>query len=149
MIYLTKSTAVILEYDKVEDAGKVSSELIRFAEDYKVWFFEGEMGVGKTTFIKQLCRELGVKDTIASPTYSIVNEYRDGDNNPIYHFDFYRLNNEEEAMDLGVEDYFYSGDLCLGEWPERVSSLFPEKYLYINMRLTSTHKRALEIEKHG
>jgi tRNA threonylcarbamoyladenosine biosynthesis protein TsaE len=80
---------------------------------------------GKTTFIKALCEELGVEETITSPTFAIINEYRDGGGNSIFHFDFYRINKLEEAFDFGYEDYFYSGNLCFIEWPERIEPLLP------------------------
>jgi len=102
----------------------------RFAEDVlgrtSVVAFYGKMGAGKTTFIKALCEELGVTDVVNSPTFSIVNEYRaDESGELVYHFDFYRINRIEEAYDLGYEDYFYSGAICLIEWPELVEELLP------------------------
>ena len=93
--------------------------------DEKVFAFYGAMGAGKTTFIKALCEELGVEETITSPTFAIINEYRDGGGNSIFHFDFYRINKLEEAFDFGYEDYFYSGNLCFIEWPERIEPLLP------------------------
>lgn len=149
MVYLAKSTAVKLEYEKVEEAASVGENLLSIAGDIKVWLFNGAMGVGKTTFIKELCQAMGVEDTIASPTYSIVNEYQTGEGEPVFHFDFYRINDETEAMDIGAEDYFYSGNLCFIEWPERIPSLIPEKYLKIDMSITPDQKRSLDISKHG
>ncbi len=93
----------------------------------RVVAFHGEMGAGKTTFIAELCKKLGVKDIAASPSFAIINEYvMEPSGLPIYHFDFYRLDSPEEAVDIGAEDYFYSGNLCLIEWPERVESILPE-----------------------
>ena len=95
-------------------------------DDRTVYAFRGEMGAGKTTFITELCRQLGVDDAANSPSFSIVNEYRsDTTAELIYHFDFYRLDNIEEALEIGTEDYFDSGALCLIEWPERVEDLLP------------------------
>lgn len=94
---------------------------------YKLICFEGEMGAGKTTFIKEFVRLLGTEDEISSPTFSIVNEY-DTEKGKVYHFDFYRLNDEEEALDFGIEDYFYSNAYCLMEWPSRVENLIPEEH---------------------
>ncbi len=90
---------------------------------HRVFAFVGDMGAGKTTFISEVCRLLGADDDSGSPTFSIVNEYLDKSGKPIYHFDFYRLEYPEEALDIGVEDYFYSGHLCLIEWPDRIGSL--------------------------
>ncbi len=92
-----------------------------------VILFKGEMGVGKTTFIKAICAALEVDDNITSPTFSIVNEYSSSKEN-IYHFDFYRLEDEEEAYDFGYEDYFFSGQICLVEWPEKIRNLIPPKF---------------------
>tara|TARA_B100001142_G_scaffold129905_1_gene131574 strand:+ start:58 stop:486 length:429 start_codon:yes stop_codon:yes gene_type:complete len=100
----------------------------------KIIAFYGEMGVGKTTFVKSLCEQLGVDSSeVCSPTYAIVNEYETNNHQPIYHFDFYRLNNEKEAFDMGYEDYFYSDHYCLIEWPEKIVNLLPEKLLKIHI----------------
>ena len=88
--------------------------------------FQGQMGAGKTTFISALCRALGVSDDVSSPTFSIINEYRTSEGKPIYHFDFYRIEDHREAMDLGLDDYFDSGALCLMEWPENVADFLPD-----------------------
>ena len=100
---------------------------------HRVFAFVGDMGAGKTTFISEVCRLLGADDDSGSPTFSIVNEYLDKSGKPIYHFDFYRLEYPEEALDIGVEDYFYSGHLCLIEWPERIGSLLPEEAVTVNI----------------
>lgn len=92
---------------------------------HRVFAFYGHMGAGKTTFIKAVCEELGVEDVITSPTFAIVNEYSQPSGEPIYHFDFYRIKKLEEVYDMGYEDYFYSGSLCLIEWPELIEELLP------------------------
>ena len=91
----------------------------------RVFAFYGKMGAGKTTFVKALCEELGCDDVITSPTFAIVNEYTDGKQQPVYHFDFYRIKKLEEVYDMGYEEYFYSGALCLIEWPELIEELLP------------------------
>ena len=98
-----------------------------------VFAFYGDMGAGKTTFIKAVCEQLGVEETITSPTFAIVNEYRCGSGEPIYHFDFYRINKLEEAFDFGYEDYFYSGNLCFIEWPQLVEPILPQDTLHVYM----------------
>lgn len=95
--------------------------------------FDGKMGAGKTTFIKAVCEELGVEDVITSPTFAIVNEYTDGQGEPVYHFDFYRIKRSEELLDMGGEEYFYSGCLCLMEWPDMVEEYLPEETLYVKI----------------
>lgn len=95
------------------------------------------MGAGKTTLIKEVCRQLQVEDTVQSPTFSIVNEYRTREGQPVYHFDFYRINEVEEAVQIGAEDYFYSGEWCFVEWPSRVEAILPEEYLSVEIQVTS------------
>jgi len=113
----------ILSLDEIRKAAK---EFVAEMGDKKVFAFYGKMGAGKTTFIKAVCEELGVEDVINSPTFAIVNEYMDGKGGPIYHFDFYRIKNLQEVMDLGYEDYVYSGYVCLMEWPELIENLLPD-----------------------
>ncbi|MDR1090474.1 MAG: tRNA (adenosine(37)-N6)-threonylcarbamoyltransferase complex ATPase subunit type 1 TsaE [Prevotella sp.] len=108
--------------DRINEAAK---EFIKTMGDNTVFAFRGEMGAGKTTFIKAICENLGVPDAINSPTFAIVNEYRSGSAELIYHFDFYRINKIEEVFDFGYEDYFYSGSLCFIEWPELIENLLP------------------------
>ncbi|MGL5785980.1 MAG: tRNA (adenosine(37)-N6)-threonylcarbamoyltransferase complex ATPase subunit type 1 TsaE [Bacteroidales bacterium] len=113
----------IKSLDTIQDTAR---EFIRQMGDSTVFAFHGEMGAGKTTFIKAMCEVLGVEDVINSPTFAIVNEYRsDLTGELIYHFDFYRINKIEEAYDFGYEDYFFSGSLCFIEWPEKIEELLP------------------------
>jgi len=113
----------------------------------KIIAFYGDMSAGKTTFIKSLCEQLGVDPTeVCSPTYAIVNEYEIDNNQLIYHFDFYRLNNEKEAFDLGYENYFYSNHYCFIEWPEKIANLLPEKLLKIHIESVA-NKRIFTIEE--
>lgn len=108
----------------LKDVTSIAKELISNA-DHKILLFYGEMGVGKTTLIKEICKELGTNDVISSPTFSLVNEYHTNSNEVIYHFDFYRIEDEEEAYDIGIEDYFDSNAWCLIEWPENIENLLP------------------------
>lgn len=117
-------TIAIDSLDKIRDAAHA---FVSEMGDYTVFAFNGEMGAGKTTFIKAVCEELGVEDITNSPSFAIINEYRSETTAElIYHFDCYRLENETEAEEIGVEDYFYSGALCFIEWPERVADLLPD-----------------------
>lgn len=109
-----------------------------------VFAFYGKMGAGKTTFIKALCTELGVDDVITSPTFAIVNEYTAGDGSPIYHFDFYRIKKLDEVYDMGYEDYFYNGGLCLIEWPELIESLLPEDAVEVHIAEQPDGTRTIE-----
>lgn len=111
--------------------------------------FEGEMGAGKTTLIRALCAALGVGDEVSSPTFALVNEYRNGQDEPVYHFDFYRIDSEEEAARLGAAEYFDSGYLCLVEWPTRVAGLLPPARLTVELTVTGPESRQLSIIKHS
>lgn len=116
-----------ISIQSLEAIKEAAHEFIAVMGDYTVFAFNGEMGAGKTTFIKALCEELGVEDIANSPSFAIINEYRSETTAElIYHFDCYRLESEEEAEEIGVEDYFYSGALCFIEWPERIESLLPD-----------------------
>ena len=110
----------------LDEIGKAAKEFVAAMGDKKVFAFYGKMGAGKTTFIKAVCEELGVEDVINSPTFAIVNEYVDAQGDPIYHFDFYRIKNPQEVLDIGYEDYVYSGHVCFMEWPELIEDLLPD-----------------------
>lgn len=111
----------------------------------KVILFHGEMGVGKTTLIKALAKQLGITETTSSPTFSLVNEYQSIDNQIVYHFDFYRLNKEVEALDMGVDDYLYSGNWCFIEWAEQIPNLIPELHSVISIVMLADGKRSLDL----
>ncbi|HEX8020154.1 tRNA (adenosine(37)-N6)-threonylcarbamoyltransferase complex ATPase subunit type 1 TsaE [Mucilaginibacter sp.] len=111
----------------------------------KIFLFYGEMGAGKTTLIKVLCETLGVTEQATSPTFSIVNEYI-GRDSRIFHFDFYRLKNQTEALDMGYEEYFYSGAYCFIEWPEKIPDLLPDHYTTIRINVLDSNSRSISIE---
>jgi tRNA threonylcarbamoyladenosine biosynthesis protein TsaE len=131
----------IFSLDEIEDVAR--SVVAQNPE--KVILFYGEMGVGKTTFIKELAKELGVTEATSSPTFSIVNEYQSIYNQVVYHFDFYRLKKETEALDIGVEEYLYSGSWCFIEWAEQIPNLIPESYSVISIKELPDGRRALEL----
>ena len=112
---------------------EVAQSLISFAGKEKVWIFKGEMGAGKTTLIRNICEVLEVEENVSSPTFSIVNEYSCKNGELVYHFDFYRVESEREAVDIGCEEYFYSGEICLIEWPEKILNLLPEQFITIQI----------------
>jgi tRNA threonylcarbamoyladenosine biosynthesis protein TsaE len=111
----------------------------------KVILFHGDMGAGKTTFIKQLAKELGVTEATSSPTFSLVNEYQTNNNLIVYHFDFYRIKNETEALDMGVDEYLYSGHWCFIEWAENIPNLIPDSHSVITIKELAGGKRLLEL----
>lgn len=115
--------------------------------DCKIFLFYGSMGVGKTTLIKAVAKQLGVEDNVSSPTFSLVNEYKDRQQNSIYHFDFYRVKNEEEALDMGVEEYFDSDAVCLIEWPEKIKNLVPLDAISIHITEKADGKRTITLKQ--
>jgi tRNA threonylcarbamoyladenosine biosynthesis protein TsaE len=141
-------THFTLTYSSESQLPLVAKQIMFYAEEYRVWLFEGEMGVGKTTIIKAICKELKVTDNVQSPTFSLVNEYRTEDGKTCYHFDFYRIKDESEAMDIGYEEYFYSGNYCFVEWPAKIPSLLPAKYLKININFVNPKQRIIHLSKH-
>jgi tRNA threonylcarbamoyladenosine biosynthesis protein TsaE len=113
-------------------------------QDSRLIAFKGDLGAGKTTLIKEICSQLGVSQNMSSPSFSLVNEYY-GEEGSIYHFDFYRLEKPEEALDFGVEEYFYSGAYCLMEWPEKVSGVLPSETLIVDISVLSEKERLLKL----
>lgn len=131
----------------LENINAAAAEFLKELGDKRIVAFYGSMGAGKTTFIKAICDVLGVKDTVNSPTFAIVNEYLAASGESIYHFDFYRIKKIEEAYDFGYEDYFYSGNLCLIEWPELIEELLPEETVRVKIEETTNGARELTIER--
>jgi tRNA threonylcarbamoyladenosine biosynthesis protein TsaE len=123
-----------------EGLTEIARQLLADAGDHKVFAFYGDMGAGKTTLIKELCRHLGVSELVTSPTFTIVNEYRSGSGLPVYHFDFYRIKSESEAFDLGYENYLYSGNYCFVEWPEKIASLLPSKIAAVTIEANEAER---------
>jgi len=118
-------------------------QFIAYLKDKKVVAFSGNLGAGKTTFIKELCKQLGVKENVTSPTFSIINQYTTVNNSTIFHIDLYRVKDEEEAINAGVEESIYSGDVCFIEWPEKLISLLPEDTVDVFMEAVNESKRKL------
>ncbi|WP_400191093.1 tRNA (adenosine(37)-N6)-threonylcarbamoyltransferase complex ATPase subunit type 1 TsaE [Hymenobacter sp. B81] len=114
-------------------------------EGATIVLLEGEMGAGKTTLIRALCAELGVTDEVSSPTFALVNEYRDGRRRPVYHFDFYRIDSVDEALRIGAQEYFDSGYLCLIEWPSRIAPLLPPRRLLVTLEVTGPQARRIQL----
>lgn len=132
--------------NSINELGTVAERLLYFANGDRFFVFEGEMAAGKTTFIKAFCEALGVKDVVSSPTFSIVNEY-ESPAGAVYHFDFYRLKNLQEAYDIGYEEYFYSNNYCLVEWPQKVEELLPEHYIKVAINITGDSQRRFDFER--
>lgn len=130
---------------ELSDIDRVAGELLSAHGDKKVWALEGGMGAGKTTLVHALCNILGVKDVVSSPTFPVINEYRAGDGQTVYHIDLYRLKDEEEAINTGVEDCLYSGQRCFVEWPGRATELFDEGTLRLSLQVIGGDRRKLTV----
>lgn len=136
-----------IKIDSLDTIRQAAKAFIGSMDDRTVFAFHGNMGAGKTTFIKAICEELGVEDVINSPTFAIINEYRSDETGElIYHFDFYRINKLSEAQDIGTEDYFYSGALCFIEWPEKIEELLPGDVVDVTITENPDGSRTVEIK---
>lgn len=137
----------IIQIPGLDTIHEAAREFIAAMDDRTVFAFRGEMGAGKTTFIKAICEELGVEDVINSPTFAIINEYRSEESGElIYHFDFYRINKQSEAEEIGTSDYFYSGALCFIEWPEKVEDLLPGDVVEVSIQENPDGTRTVELK---
>ncbi|WP_372773750.1 tRNA (adenosine(37)-N6)-threonylcarbamoyltransferase complex ATPase subunit type 1 TsaE [Mangrovibacterium sp.] len=133
-----------IQINSLDDLPKVAEEFLETFSDQRLFAFYGKMGAGKTTFIKALCRAMGSTDNITSPSFALVNEYDTNRPEKIYHFDFYRLKDMTEAMDLGFDDYVDSGNYCFMEWPEKIERLLPEKLVEVHIEEISATVRELK-----
>jgi tRNA threonylcarbamoyladenosine biosynthesis protein TsaE len=143
------STTTVLHFKELSELESVSERILDTGKHIPVWLFRGHMGAGKTTLIRSLCKCLGVTSSVHSPTFSLVNEYISKEKKIIYHFDFYRIKDEFEALDIGVEEYFDSGNFCFVEWPGKIEGLWPEHYFLINLNVDENGERVLEAEEIG
>jgi tRNA threonylcarbamoyladenosine biosynthesis protein TsaE len=134
-----------LTLKSLSDLNIVAEKFLRLMRDNKVFAFFGPMGVGKTTFIKALCNELGVVEIVTSPTFALINEYQTGSGQIIYHFDFYRIEKIEEVYDFGYEDYFFSDNYCFIEWPDKVAEILPENVVFVQMIENEDGTRTINI----
>lgn len=130
----------------LQEIQTIAKQILSTPSLKKVITFHAEMGVGKTTLIKEIVKQLGIKDNSSSPTFSLVNEYETTTGELIYHFDLYRLNSEEEAYDMGIDEYFYSGNWCFIEWPEKTPNLIPIDHASIHMKLNKDGSRELTLK---
>jgi tRNA threonylcarbamoyladenosine biosynthesis protein TsaE len=134
---------IFFDLDSIETT---ASEFLKSFNRYKVFAFSGELGAGKTTFISALCKALQVDETVTSPTYSIIQEYKTTEGKIVYHIDLYRIKNSHEAMEAGIEDCLNSNEICFVEWPERARDIFPEETVFSNFEIVSATKRKLVIQ---
>ena len=137
---------MILEIESLKTIDQTAQKFIDQIGERTVFAFNGKMGAGKTTFIKSICETMGVKETVNSPTFSIVNEYEAADGRIIYHFDCYRINKIQEALDLGAEEYLYSGNLCFIEWSENIAPILPDSLVNVDIEEVENGKRNVIIK---
>jgi tRNA threonylcarbamoyladenosine biosynthesis protein TsaE len=136
---------VQIRVSNIHQLDEVAEKLINFAKEKRIWLFEGDLGAGKTTLIKAICRKLEVEDIVNSPSFSLVNEYKSKNGATIYHLDFYRIKDEEEAMDIGAEEYIFSGNYCFIEWPSKIASLLPHQYLSVSIQVEVDGIRSINL----
>ncbi|WP_353196555.1 tRNA (adenosine(37)-N6)-threonylcarbamoyltransferase complex ATPase subunit type 1 TsaE [Parapedobacter defluvii] len=136
---------MVIRLASLSELPDVAARILAAADERRIFLFYGEMGVGKTTLIKALCAHLGVVDATSSPTFAIVNEYT-SPQGPVYHFDFYRIKSQQEAFDLGYEDYFYSHRYCFVEWPEKIAGLLPADAVSVQITVQPDGSRRVEVE---
>lgn len=135
-----------IEVASLESLSAAAAEILERLDKRHIIVFRGEMGAGKTTLIREICALLGVDDTVTSPTFALINEYRDRNGETVYHFDFYRINRIEEAFDLGYEEYFYGSSLCLVEWPEKIETLLPDEVMTVTIRIIDENRRTFTMD---
>lgn len=138
--------SIKIEVNGLSGLDEAAKKIVETTKDEQILIFEGEMGAGKTTLIKALAKEMGVNKVVTSPTFSIVNEY-EANGKVIYHFDFYRIKNLQEAYDIGYEEYFYSENICFIEWPEKIAPLLPLHFVKIEISVQNENDRILTISK--
>lgn len=133
---------IVFDLENIEDA---ANQFLQITKGYKIFAFSGDLGAGKTTFITSFCKQLGVEESITSPTYSIIQEYAAAHDTIVYHIDLYRIKNKEEAMEAGIEDCLNSNAICMAEWPERALAIFPEDTVFTVMEILSANQRKLVV----
>ena len=133
----------------LDELKKVVAEVFEAGRQNHVWLLKGEIGAGKTTFMHELAKYLGVNDAVSSPSYAIINEYETREGEPMYHFDYFRIKSAEEALDTGFLDYIDSGNYCFIEWPEKIESLIPEKHTELVISVTGPEERIFKVNVHG
>ncbi|TVP49146.1 MAG: tRNA (adenosine(37)-N6)-threonylcarbamoyltransferase complex ATPase subunit type 1 TsaE [Mongoliibacter sp.] len=131
----------------LDQIGQVAQEVIDFCKEYNIWVFKGQMGAGKTTLIKSISRLFGIQDMVSSPTFSIVNEYHNTSGEIFYHFDFYRIEDPEEVLEIGIEEYFYSQNYCWIEWAEKIPDYIPPDFMLIEISVGEDGIRKIILDK--
>ncbi|MEQ6122433.1 tRNA (adenosine(37)-N6)-threonylcarbamoyltransferase complex ATPase subunit type 1 TsaE [Reichenbachiella sp. MALMAid0571] len=137
-----------IRYSDLGEIDGVAQEVIQACKGYNIWLFEGQMGAGKTSLIKSICAQMNVVDNVSSPTFSLLNVYQTDTGDELFHFDFYRIEDQIEAIDIGCDEYFYSDNICFIEWPEKIPSLIPDRFVKISINLVIENEREISITEH-
>jgi tRNA threonylcarbamoyladenosine biosynthesis protein TsaE len=137
----------IIQCESLHQIDDVAREIMTFCAGERIWIFKGEMGAGKTTLIKAISKCFGIGDLVSSPTFSIVNEYKNSKNEVFYHFDFYRIEDPKEVLEIGIDEYLYSGNLCWLEWAENIAEYLPMDFALVNIRVNEDGSRTISLEK--
>lgn len=139
--------AIIIPDYTIDEVERVAQQVTDYAKDFPIWVFKGPMGAGKTTLIKAIAKTFDVIDNVSSPTFGLVNEYENQKGEIFYHFDFYRINEEEEVLDIGIDEYFYSGNYCWLEWAEKIPHYLPEDFVIISIHVHDSGKRSIQLDR--
>lgn len=137
-----------IRYSELSEIDAVAQQVIQSCKGYNIWLFEGQMGAGKTTLIKSICAQMKVVDNVSSPTFSLLNVYQTDTGDEFFHFDFYRIEDQIEAIDIGCDEYFYAGNTCFIEWPEKIPELIPNRFVKICINLVRENEREISITEH-
>jgi len=137
-----------IRYSDLSEIDAIAQQVIQTCKGYNIWLFEGQMGAGKTTLIKSICSQMNVIDNVSSPTFSLLNVYQTDTGDELFHFDFYRIEDQVEAIDIGCDEYFYAGNTCFIEWPEKIPELIPDRFVKISINLVIENEREISITEH-
>ncbi|WP_106566188.1 tRNA (adenosine(37)-N6)-threonylcarbamoyltransferase complex ATPase subunit type 1 TsaE [Cecembia rubra] len=137
----------IIRCKSLDELGTTAEQVIQFCGEDKIWVFKGQMGAGKTTLIKAISKWFEIEDVVSSPTFSIVNEYRNPRGQIFYHFDFYRIEDPNEVLEIGIDEYFYSGNICWLEWAEKIPAFIPSDFVFIQIETAENGERIISLQK--
>jgi len=137
----------IIRCENLDQLAMTAEQVVQFCGNDKIWVFKGQMGAGKTTLIKAISKYFGIDDVVSSPTFSIVKEYRNANGQVFYHFDFYRIEDPKEVLDIGIDEYFYSGNICWLEWAEKIPEFVPPDFVFIQIEIRGNDERIISLQR--
>lgn len=137
----------IIRCENLDQLATTAEQVVQFCGNDRIWVFKGQMGAGKTTLIKAVSKYFGIEDVVSSPTFSIVNEYRNPKGQIFYHFDFYRIEDPKEVLEIGIDEYFYSGNICWLEWAEKIPEYVPSDFVFIQIEIGDSGERVISLQR--